>query len=55
MTIISYLNPLDHNLITLTFVASDNAETMDEVFRGTEEQLERTVAVVLTMHRTRAK
>ena len=58
MTIISYFNhwhSLDHNLITLPFVASDNAETMDEVFRGTEEQLERTNGVYLTMHRTRAK
>jgi hypothetical protein len=54
-TIISYLNPLDHNLLSLPFVASENAETMDEVFQGTEEQLERTNAVVFTMHRTRAK
>ena len=46
MTIISYLNSLDHNLITLPFVASEDAETMDEVFRGSEEQLERTNAVV---------
>ena len=55
MTIISYLNSLlDHNVIILPFVASDNAETMDELFRGTEEQLERTNTVVLIMHLTRA-
>ena len=39
----------------LPFVASENAESMDDVFRGTEEQLERTIAVVLIMNRTRAK
>ena len=55
MTITSHMNSLDHNLIALPFVASENAETMDEVFRGTEEKLERTNAVILTMHRTRAK
>jgi hypothetical protein len=55
MTIISYLILLDHNLIIIPFVASENAETFDEVVRGTEEQLERTNAVVLTMHRTKAK
>ena len=55
MTIISYLNLLDHNLVALPFLASENAETMDEVFRGTEEQLERTYAVILIMHCTRAK
>ena len=37
-------------------MASEDAETMDEVFHGTEEQLERTnTMVILTMHRTRAK
>ena len=36
-------------------MTSENAETMDEVFRGTDEQIERTNAVVLTMHRPRAK
>ena len=55
MTIISYLNSLDHCGIVLPFVASENAETMDEVFHGTEEQLERTNALVLAMHRTRTK
>ena len=34
-------NSLDHNLAGLSFVASENAETMDEVFWGTEGQLER--------------
>ena len=33
----------------LPFVASESAETMDEVFQGTEEQLESTNAVILTM------
>ena len=46
MTIFSYLNSLDHNVIMLPFVASENAETMDEIFYGTEEQLERTNAAV---------
>ena len=55
LLIISYLTSLDHNVIIVPFVASENAESMDEVFRGTEEQLERTKAAVLTMHCTRAK
>ena len=42
MTIISYFTSLDHTVVSLPFVASENAETMDEVFQGTEEQLERT-------------
>ena len=55
MTIISNLNSLlDHNVMIIPFVASENAETMDELFRGTEEQLERTNTVVLIMHRTRS-
>ena len=41
MTITSHLNSLDHNVFSIPFVASDNAETMDEVVVGTEEQLER--------------
>ena len=41
-TILSYSNALDHNLISLPFVASEDAETLNEVIRGTEEQLERT-------------
>ena len=56
MTIISYLNSLlDHNVVNIPFIASENADTMDEVFRGTEEQLERTNSVVLTIHHARAK
>ncbi|KAF8813022.1 alcohol oxidase [Phlegmacium glaucopus] len=31
---------MDHNLISIPFMASKDAETMDEVFRGTEEELE---------------
>ena len=54
-SIISYLNSLDHNMMSIPFVASENAETMDEMFQGTEEQIERTNAVFLTMPRTRAK
>ena len=46
MAIISYRNSPDHNLISLPFVASEDAETLDEVIRGTEEQLERTNAAV---------
>ena len=52
---ISYLNSLDHNVVCIPFVASENAETMDEVFRGTEEQLERTKSTFLIMHRSGAK
>ena len=32
--------------MTVPFVASENAETMNEVFHGTDEQLERTNAAV---------
>ena len=55
MTIISHLNSLDHNLIALPFMTSENAETMDEVFYGTEEQLERTNSEVLIMRNAGAK
>ena len=51
MTIISYLRLLDHNLISLPFVAREDAETLDIVIRGTEEQLERTNAAVLFIRR----
>ena len=33
--------------MAVPFVASEDAETMDEVFRGTEEEIERMCAVVL--------
>ena len=39
-------------MVSLPFVASEDAETLDEVIRGTEEQLERANAaasVVLTI------
>ena len=55
MTIIPYLNSLDHNVVSIPFVASENAETMDEVFYGTEEQLERTNSEVLIMRNAGAK
>ena len=45
----SYQNPVDHNIIALPFVAREDAETMDEVFRGTEEEIERTCAAILTL------
>ena len=32
---------LDHILIALPFSAREDAETMDEVFWGTEEEMER--------------
>ena len=51
MTIISYYNPLDHNLISLPFVASEDAETLDIIIRGTEKQLERTDAAALSLRR----
>ena len=40
-------------MIGLPFVASEDAESVDEVIRGTEEQLERTVlnAAALTIPR----
>ena len=34
-------------MISLPFVASEDAETLDEVIRGTEEQLERTNFIML--------
>ena len=37
----------DHNLVGLSFIASEDSETMDEVFRGTEEEIERTYTAVL--------
>ena len=39
-------------MIALPFVAREDAETMDEVFWGTEEEMERMCAAVLTMHCT---
>ena len=44
---ISLKSTIDHNLISLPFVASEDAETLGEVIRGTEEQLERTSAALL--------
>ena len=47
----SYPSPLDHNLIGLPFVATEDAETLDEVFRAkTEEELERTYTAVFLAH-----
>ena len=43
-------NALDHNVAALSFIASEDAETMDEVFRGTEEEMERTYATVLNTY-----
>ena len=43
-------NALDHNVAALSFIASEDAETMDEVFRGTEEEMERTYAAVLSTY-----
>lgn len=34
-------NFIDHNLIFIPFFASEDADTFDPVFRGTEEELER--------------
>ena len=42
MTIFFYFTSLDHPMVSLPFVASEDAVTMEEVFQGTEEQLERT-------------
>ena len=41
---------LDHNLAGVPFLASEDAVTMDEVFRGTEEEVERMWAAALTLH-----
>ena len=46
----SYLNSLDHNLIGIPFVASEDAETVDELSQGTEEEVERMWAAASTMH-----
>ena len=37
---------LDHNAIILPFVASEDAETVDEALRGTEEEIERMCAAL---------
>ena len=42
---------LDHNTGLITFVASEDAETMDEVLWGTEEEIERAYAAVINMCR----
>ena len=41
---------LDHNLVGVPFLASEDAVTMDEVFWGTEEEVERMYAAALIMH-----
>ena len=48
---VSDQNALDHYGGVITFIASEDAETMEEVVRGTEEEIERTyaLAVVLIM------
>ena len=38
-------------MIALPFVAREDAETMDEVFWGTEEEMERMYAAIITMGR----
>ena len=43
-------NLLDHNLIALPFVGSEDAETMDELLRGTEEEIQGMQTAALTMH-----
>ena len=37
---LSYRNSLDHNLISTPFVASEDAETMEGLFQGAEEEIE---------------
>ena len=39
-------NPLDHTVAAVPFIASEGAETMDELFHGTEDIRERTCAAV---------
>ena len=41
---------LDHNLVGIQFLASEDAETMDKIFWGSEEEVERMYAAALTMH-----
>ena len=41
---------LDHNGVLVTFIASENAETMEGVFWGTEEEVERTYAAVSNIY-----
>ena len=43
-------NSLDHNLVCLPFVASEDADSMDDLFRGTEEEVERMHASVSRMY-----
>jgi hypothetical protein len=44
MTTLSDQNSLDHNLVGIPFFASEDAVTMDKVFWGTEEEVERMYA-----------
>ena len=39
-------NALDHNASLITFVTSEDAETMDGVLWGTEEEIERMCTAV---------
>ena len=49
MTTISAQNLLlDHNLVGVPFLASEDAVTMDEVFWGTEEEVKRMYPAALT-------
>ena len=41
---------LDHNLVGAPFLASEDAVTMDEVFRGAEEEVKGMCTATLTLH-----
>ena len=43
-------NSLDHNLVSLPFVASEDADSMDVLFRGTEEEVESMHASASSMY-----
>ena len=43
-------NLLDHNLVGVPYIANEDAVTMDEMFWGTEAEIERMYAADLTMH-----
>ena len=46
----SYQNLLDHHAISVPFLASEDAETMNMLFQGTEEEIKRMWASTSTVH-----
>ena len=47
---LSYRNSLDHNALCVPFMASEDTETIDEVLRGTEGEVEGVQAAASVTH-----